>query len=98
MAPGTPKTESMKASTRTVQLRDDQELKEDEAPSAKGCDFFFFNLNLLFGHNFSCLNKHSAEEPLSALGADLPFVNVFFHLQSAGRIPVLMSFLSMDCV
>lgn len=63
-------------------------------PQVQRAVIFFFNLNLLFGHNFSCLNKHSAE-PLSALGADLPFVNVLFHLQSAGGIPVLMS---MDCV
>lgn len=46
--------------------------------------YFCFYLNLIFGHNFSCLNKHSTEEPPSTPDADSSFVNILYHLQSAG--------------
>lgn len=51
----------------TIQLRDDQMLREDEALCAKGCDFYFL-LELIIGTEFqSCLNKHRAKETLSTL-------------------------------
>lgn len=64
VAPGTLKTESMKARNWTIQLTDDQELREDKALCTKGYDFFFLLELIIWAEFQSCFNKHNAKETL----------------------------------
>ena len=96
VAPGTLKTESMKARNWTIQLTDDQELREDKALCTKGYDFFFFTL--LFGQNFKVASISIMQKKLlSTLDADSSVVSILFHLQNGSGIHVFNVILAKEC-